>query len=190
MRYRSPSFRYWTVNVGKSTSLIQIQTQAPEKKGANAYATRKTTVQGVLNTAAITRTALMLKDYINDYESTPIRNTVIVLCCIAILVTFATGILFVFIGKTNWENKSERAKLERMNTATLILVITSVLLEVILGVFDTRKPTRGWKLHENKRKYLNLIPLIHEFWPLVHHHIIFQIYRFLQFFPCRQSHLR
>ena len=74
MRYRSPSFRYWTVNVGKSTSLIQIQTmgpQAPEKKGANAYATRKTTVQGVLNTAAITRTALMLKDYINDYESTP-----------------------------------------------------------------------------------------------------------------------
>ena len=76
-----------------------------------------------------------------------------------------------------------------MNTASLILVITSVLLEVILGVFDTRKPTRGWKLHENKQNYLNLIPLIHEFWPLVHNHIIFQIYRFLQFFPCRQSHL-
>ena len=156
MRYRSPSFRYWTVNGGKSTSLIQIQTmgpQAPEKKGANAYATRKTTVQGVLNTAAITRTALMLKDYINDYESTPVRNTVIVLCCIAILVTFATGILFVCIGKLNWENKCERPKLERMNTASLILVITSVLLEVILGVFDTRnrKPTRGWKLHEIKQ---------------------------------------
>ena len=116
--------------------------QAPEKKGANAYATRKTTVQGVLNTAAITRTALMLKDYINDYESTPVRNTVIVLCCIAILVTFATGILFVFIGKTNWENKSERAKLEKMNDASLILVITIVFLEVILGVFDTRKPTK------------------------------------------------
>ena len=85
----------------------------------------------------------MLKDYIIDYESTPIRNTVIVLCYIAILVTFATGILFVFIGKLNWENKCERPKLERMNTASLILVITSVLLEVILGVFDTRKPTRG-----------------------------------------------
>ena len=99
MRYRSPSFRYWTVNVGKSTSLIQIQTmgpQAPEKKGANAYATRKTTVQGVLNTAAITRTALMLKDYINDYESTPIRNTVIVQC---VRATFTLAVVVTVVNQ-------------------------------------------------------------------------------------------
>ena len=117
--------------------------KSPEERGANAYSTRKTFVQGVLDTASLLRTALMLKDYTEDYQSTAKQNTVIVLCCIAILVIFATGVLFIFIGKTNWENKSERAKLERMNTATLILVITSVLLEVILGVFDTRKPTRG-----------------------------------------------
>ena len=116
--------------------------QAPEKKGANAYATRKTTVQGVLNTAAITRTALMLKDYTEDYQSTAKQNTVIVLCCIAILVIFATGILFVFIGKLNWENKCDRPKLEKMNDASLVLVIIIVLLEVILGVFDTRKPIK------------------------------------------------
>ena len=113
----------------------------PEEKGANAYSTRKTFVQGVLDTASLLRTALMLKDYTEDYQSTAKQNTVIVLCCIAILVIFATGVLFVFIGKLNWENKSERPKLEKMNDASLILVITIVFLEVILGVFDTRKPT-------------------------------------------------
>ena len=114
----------------------------PEEKGANAYSTRKTFVQGVLDTASLLRTALMLKDYTEDYQSTAKQNTVIVLCCIAILVIFATGILFVFIGKLNWENKCDRPKLEKMNDASLILVIIIVLLEVILGVFDTRKPTK------------------------------------------------
>ena len=117
------------------------------EKGANAYSTRKTAVEGVLNTASLTRTALMLKDYTQCYQSTGPENVVIILCCIAILVIFATGVLFVFIGKTNWENKSERAKLEKMNDASLILVITIVFLEVILGVFDTRKV---WKLCTRK----------------------------------------
>ena len=116
--------------------------KSPEEKGANAYSTRKTAVQGVLDTASLIRTTLMLKDYTEDYQSTGKQNTVIVLCCIAILVQFASGVLFIFIGKLNWEDKSERPKLEKMNDASLVLVIIIVLLEVILGVFDTRKPTK------------------------------------------------
>ena len=123
-----------------SASKDSIVPKGDGEKGANTYATKKTVLQGLLDMALLIRNSKILKDYIQSYTSMGVQNVVIVLCCFAILVQIASAILFLIIGRWNWEDEPSRAKLDKLNNATLVLVLISLILEAILGAFDDRKP--------------------------------------------------
>ena len=106
----------------------------------NAYSTKKTVMQGLLDLALLTRNTKILRDYIVGHTGTGVHTVVIVLCCLAILVQIASAFMFMVIGRWNWDVELNRAKLHRLNNATMVLVLLSIILDGMLTVFDQREP--------------------------------------------------
>ena len=115
-----------------------LKPETPEELSANAYATKKTVAQTLLDVALLTRSTKMLKTYIQHYQpdKQALCITVVVLCSIAMLLQIASAILFFFIGKWNWDKEPNRAEMNKMNNASLLLVFLIVILEVIISVID------------------------------------------------------
>ena len=109
-------------------------------ESANAYSTKKTVMQGLLDLALLTRNTKILRDYIVGHTGTGVHTVVIVLCCLAILVQIASAFMFMVIGRWNWDVELNRAKLHRLNNATMVLVLLSIILDGMLTVFDQREP--------------------------------------------------
>lgn len=109
-----------------------------EGRAANAYATKKTAIQTLLDVALLTKSCKMLKVYTQHYQPDKAGSMIamIVMASIAILLQIASGILFIIIGRWNWDEEQKRPKLNKLNNASMILVFIIVLLEVIMGVFD------------------------------------------------------
>ena len=104
----------------------------------NAYATKKTAIQTLLDVALLTKSCKMLKVYTQHYQPNKAGSMIamIVMASIAILLQIASGILFIIIGRWNWDEEQKRPRLNQLNNASMILVFIIVLLEVIMGVFD------------------------------------------------------
>ena len=94
-------------------------------ESANAYSTKKTVMQGLLDLALLTRNTKILRDYIVGHTGTGVQIAVIVLCCLAILVQIASAFMFMVIGRWNWDVELNRAKLNRLNNATMVLVLVT-----------------------------------------------------------------
>ena len=101
-----------------------LKPETPEELSANAYATKKTVAQTLLDVALLTRSIKMLKTYIQHYQpdKQALCITVVVLCSIAMLLQITSAILFFFIGKWNWDKEPNRAEMNKMNNASLRLV--------------------------------------------------------------------
>ena len=111
-------------------------------ESANAYSTKKTVMQGLLDLALLTRNTKILRDYIVGYSGTGVQIAVIVLCCLAILVQIASAFMFMVIGRWNWDVELNRPKLNRLNNATMVLVLLNVIADGMLTVFDEREPLK------------------------------------------------
>ena len=85
-----------------------LKPETPEELSANAYATKKTVAQTLLDVALLTRSTKMLKTYIQHYQP----------------------------DNWDWDKEPNRAEMNKMNNASLLLVFLIVILEVIISVID------------------------------------------------------
>lgn len=117
------------------TSLVAPLKDPNWYKGANAYATRKTAINGLLTIALLTSSAGQLKSLMRVNPQYPFYNAVFGLLITCILGEIAAIILMLFLGRLNINHEDERSRCNLLQNILTGLAVVLLILHIMVSAF-------------------------------------------------------
>ncbi|OTF83817.1 Ninjurin-1-like protein [Euroglyphus maynei] len=101
----------------------------------NSYATKKTVSQGLFDVALLTANASQLKHTLTLGDESKFYLLMIILITASIMLQVLVGILFIYLGYHNIDNKQQQKRLNNLNNITTILVFIITVINVFISGF-------------------------------------------------------